>query len=99
MSSARKAGSTLGARLDAAADRIRLRSGAQPPAVGLVLGSGLGAFAQSLGGRVAIPYAEIPHFPVSTGVVGHAGELVLGTVGTTPVAVLSGRVHFYEGRP
>ncbi|HEY6146794.1 MAG TPA: purine-nucleoside phosphorylase, partial [Thermoanaerobaculia bacterium] len=46
-----------------------------------------------------IPYAEIPHFPVSTGVVGHAGELVLGTVGTTPVAVLSGRVHFYEGRP
>jgi len=48
---------------------------------------------------MAIPYGEIPHFPTSTGVVGHAGELVLGTVGKTSVAVLSGRVHFYEGRP
>jgi purine-nucleoside phosphorylase len=66
--------------------------------VGLVLGSGLGGFAQALSDRVAIPYADIPHFPVSTGVVGHAGELVLGAVGGTPVAVLSGRVHFYEGR-
>ena len=90
---------SLRGRLDAAADFIRNRSGSRQPAVGLVLGSGLGAFAQSLGDRMAIPYAEIPHFPVSTGVVGHAGELVLGTVGKTPVAVLSGRVHFYEGRP
>ena len=91
--------SSLRGRLDAAADFIRNRSGSRQPAVGLVLGSGLGAFAQSLADRMAIPYAEIPHFPVSTGVVGHAGELVLGTVGKTPVAVLSGRVHFYEGRP
>ena len=90
---------SLRGRLDAAADFIRNRSGSRQPAVGLVLGSGLGAFAQSLADRMAIPYAEIPHFPVSTGVVGHAGELVLGTVGKTPVAVLSGRVHFYEGRP
>ncbi len=64
-----------------------------------MLGSGLGAFAEGLSGRVAIPYGEIPHFPVPTGVVGHAGELVLGSVGTTPVAVLSGRIHYYEGRP
>ena len=91
--------SGLRPRLDAAVDFIRKRSGSRQPAVGLVLGSGLGAFAESLGDRMAIPYAEIPHFPVSTGVVGHAGELVLGTVGSTPVVVMSGRVHFYEGRP
>ena len=84
-------------RISEAAAFIRGRSAARP-AVGLVLGSGLGGFAQALSDRVAIPYADIPHFPVSTGVVGHAGELVLGTVAGTPVAVLSGRVHFYEGR-
>lgn len=91
------AGDLLG-RLDAAADAIRGKR-KTAPRVGLVLGSGLGAFAESLAERVAIPYEKIPHFPVSTGVVGHAGELVLGDVGKTPVVVLSGRVHFYEGRP
>jgi len=85
-------------RLDAAVAAIRRRA-RTPPAVGLVLGSGLGAFAGALSERTAIPYADIPGFPVSTGVVGHAGELVLGSVGATPVAVLSGRVHFYEGKP
>ena len=84
-------------RLDAAVDAIRKKSKVQP-IVGLVLGSGLGGFAQGLEDREAIPYDQIPHFPVSTGVVGHAGELVLGSVGSTPVVVLSGRVHFYEGR-
>jgi purine-nucleoside phosphorylase len=69
------------------------------PRVGLVLGSGLGSFAQKLKNRIAIPYEEIPHFPVPSGVVGHAGELVLGDVLRTSVVVLSGRVHFYEGRP
>jgi purine-nucleoside phosphorylase len=69
------------------------------PVVGLVLGSGLGAFGKRLKNRIAIPYEEIPHFPVSSGVVGHAGELVLGDVDRTPAVVLSGRVHFYEGRP
>lgn len=82
--------------LEAAAARIR-RSSKIEPLVGLVLGSGLGAFAERLADRTAIPYGEIPEFPVSTGVVGHAGELVLGRVGKIPVAVLSGRVHFYEG--
>jgi len=64
-----------------------------------VLGSGLGAFANRLRNRRVIPFRDIPNFPVSTGVVGHAGELVLGAVGRTPVVVMSGRVHFYEGRP
>lgn len=85
-------------RLDASAAFIRGKRDVTP-AVGLVLGSGLGGFAQRLKNRVAIPYEDVPHFPVPSGVVGHAGELVLGDVGRTPVVVLSGRVHFYEGRP
>ena len=85
-------------RLDATASWIRAKRDAAPR-VGLVLGSGLGSFAERLKNRIAIPYEEIPHFPVPSGVVGHAGELVLGDVGSTPVVVLSGRVHFYEGRP
>ena len=89
---------SLLARLDAAADAIR-RKAKSPPEVGLVLGSGLGAFAEGLADRVAIPYDRIPNFPVPSGVVGHAGELVLGSVGPVPVAVLSGRIHFYEGLP
>jgi purine-nucleoside phosphorylase len=84
-------------RLEAAAEAIRKKAKSDP-VIGLVLGSGLGAFAQGLADREAIPFDQIPHFPVSTGVVGHAGELVLGSVGSTPVVVLSGRVHFYEGR-
>jgi purine-nucleoside phosphorylase len=85
-------------RLDATAAFLRGKRDATP-AVGLVLGSGLGAFAERLKDRLAIPYEDIPHFPVPSGVVGHAGELVFGDVGKTPVVVLSGRVHFYEGRP
>jgi purine-nucleoside phosphorylase len=88
----------LPGRLDAAAEAIRKKAKAQP-LVGLVLGSGLGAFAEGLSDRTAIAYDRIPNFPVPSGVVGHAGELVLGSVGTTPVVVLSGRIHFYEGRP
>lgn len=85
-------------RLDAAAEAIRKKA-KKPPKVGLVLGSGLGAFAGELASRVAIPFGEIAHFPVSSGVVGHAGEVVLGEVGGVSVVVLSGRIHFYEGRP
>jgi len=66
------------------------------PAVGLVLGSGLGGFAETLERRVAIPYGDIPHFPTSTA-IGHKGELVLGVSQGVPVAVMSGRVHLYEG--
>src|SRR5690348_15062679 len=64
--------------------------------IALVLGSGLGAFAEDLENSVRIPYEEIPHFARST-VEGHAGQLVLGEVGGAPVAVQQGRFHFYEG--
>jgi len=66
------------------------------PQVGLVLGSGLGAFARSLEGAVAIPYEEIPYFPRSTA-IGHRGELVIGSAQGVPIAVMNGRVHHYEG--
>jgi purine-nucleoside phosphorylase len=71
-------------------------SRAEEVRVGLVLGSGLGAFADDLEDALAIPYEEIPGFARST-VEGHAGRLVLGRVGGTPVVVLQGRFHFYEG--
>lgn len=64
--------------------------------VALVLGSGLGAFAETVENAVAIDYAAIPHFARST-VAGHAGRLVLGTIAGVAVAVQQGRFHFYEG--
>lgn len=64
--------------------------------IGVVLGSGLGAFADELEDPVRTPYAGIPGWPVSTA-VGHAGQLVTGRLGDVPVAVMSGRVHLYEG--
>jgi purine-nucleoside phosphorylase len=71
------------------------------PEVGVVLGSGLGAFADSLIHSVRIPYSEIPGLPISTA-IGHAGELAIGTLGanghgTVDLAVMSGRFHLYEG--
>ena len=66
------------------------------PKVALVLGSGLGGFADELAGAVRIPYSKIPNFPQSTA-VGHAGQLVLGTVEGIEVVAMQGRVHLYEG--
>jgi purine-nucleoside phosphorylase len=66
------------------------------PKIALVLGSGLGAFADEFTKAAKIPYAKIPHFPRSTA-VGHAGQLVLGTVDGIAVAGMQGRVHLYEG--
>jgi len=66
------------------------------PSVAVVLGSGLGGFADELSESVEIPYAQIPGWPHSTA-VGHAGRLVLGKLGSLDVAVLSGRAHLYEG--
>src|SRR5271169_6301578 len=66
------------------------------PQIALVLGSGLGSFADDLTEAVRIPYAHIPTFPRSTA-VGHAGQLVIGKSGEVPVAVMQGRVHLYEG--
>jgi purine-nucleoside phosphorylase len=66
------------------------------PRVGLVLGSGLGAFANELAGATRIDYKRIPHFPRSTA-IGHAGRMAVGKVGNVPVAAMQGRVHLYEG--
>ena len=66
------------------------------PKVALVLGSGLGAFADEFETATKIPYAQIPHFPRSTA-IGHAGQLVLGKVDGIAVAGMQGRVHLYEG--
>jgi purine-nucleoside phosphorylase len=84
-------------RATAAASHIRSLS-PLTPTVGIILGSGLGAFASQVADAVAIPYSEIPHFPEST-VVGHSGKLILGTIAGVPVAVMQGRVHAYEGYP
>ncbi len=78
-----------------AAGRVRERIG-PPPDVAIVLGSGLGEFTTTLGDATAVPYGDIPHWPASA-VVGHAGQLVVGTLGGRRVAALSGRAHFYEG--
>jgi purine-nucleoside phosphorylase len=66
------------------------------PTIGLVLGSGLGSFADDLSGATRIPYANIPFFPRSTA-VGHAGQMAIGTAAGIPVAAMQGRVHLYEG--
>ena len=66
------------------------------PRIGLVLGSGLGAFANELAGATRIDYKKIPHFPRSTA-IGHAGRMVIGKVGDVAVAAMQGRVHLYEG--
>jgi len=80
---------------DAAADFILARTPLRPK-IGLVLGSGLGAFADSLTEATRIPYAEIPTFPRSTA-IGHAGQMVLGNAVHIPVAAMQGRAHLYEG--
>ncbi|HLG54605.1 MAG TPA: purine-nucleoside phosphorylase [Vicinamibacterales bacterium] len=82
-------------RVEEAAAAVRGRCG-ESPQTAIVLGSGLGDFADTLGESVATPYAALPHWPAST-VVGHAGRLVVGTVAGKRIAALAGRVHFYEG--
>jgi purine-nucleoside phosphorylase len=78
-----------------AAQAVAARGGLAPR-VALILGSGLGELADEIESPVVVPYAEIPHFPVST-VSGHAGQLVLGRLEGVPVVAMRGRVHFYEG--
>jgi purine-nucleoside phosphorylase len=80
---------------DVAAEFILARTSLRPT-IGLVLGSGLGAFADSLTEATRIPYVEIPSFPRSTA-IGHAGQMVLGNAGHIPVAAMQGRAHLYEG--
>lgn len=82
-------------RAEAAAQFIRGRINVEPK-IAVVLGSGLGAFADQLKAQTAIPYDEIPGFARST-VEGHAGRLVVGTTGESVVAAMQGRFHYYEG--
>jgi purine-nucleoside phosphorylase len=81
--------------MDAAVAYIRGITGREPR-VAVVLGSGLGAFADDLDNPVSIPYSDIPGWPASTA-VGHSGKLVFGKLGKLDIAVLAGRAHLYEG--
>jgi purine-nucleoside phosphorylase len=87
--------STLYERAQEAARLIRTHTGAEVP-VAIVLGSGLGAFAQDLTDATEIPYDQIPGFARAT-VEGHAGRLVIGKAGEITIAAMQGRFHFYEG--
>jgi len=87
--------SQLFVRAEAAARFIQKKAKLRPK-IALVLGSGLGAFADEFANATRIPYAKIPHFPRSTA-VGHAGQLVLGRVDGVEVVGMQGRVHLYEG--
>jgi purine-nucleoside phosphorylase len=82
-------------QVDETAEFLRARLNPVPE-VAIVLGSGLGDFANGLGAPTSLPYEAIPHWPASR-VIGHAGQLVAGTAKGRRVLVLSGRVHFYEG--
>jgi purine-nucleoside phosphorylase len=82
-------------QIDQAADAIRSRT-SYKPRVGLILGSGLNALADSVQRADLIPYSDLPNWPVST-VRGHAGRLVIGELEGQPALVMQGRVHFYEG--
>ena len=83
------------AQADSAAQYLHSQTSLRPK-IGLVLGSGLGAFADQLSDSTRVPYAQIPAFPRSTA-IGHAGQMVIGSAGTVPVAAMQGRVHLYEG--
>jgi purine-nucleoside phosphorylase len=83
---------------DEAAAAVRARLEGRAPTVAIVLGSGLGQFAERLSDTVRIPYQQIPHFPSPT-VIGHSGQLVAGSLGGRGVLVQSGRFHMYEGHP
>jgi purine-nucleoside phosphorylase len=83
-------------RVSAAVEFIRSKIGDRRPATGLILGSGLGGFADSLSNAVAIDYSDIPHFPRSA-VHGHKGRLVVGERNGNMCVAMQGRVHLYEG--
>ena len=84
-------------RVEEAATHVRQQLGVVPD-IAVVLGSGLGAFADGLADPVRLPYAGIPHWPAAT-VIGHAGVLVAGRSGDRRVVTLAGRAHYYEGHP
>jgi len=88
--------SDLIGRLDACKAVVAQRAPGFQPRLGIILGSGLGAFADSLEKPVVIDYRDLPDFPTSS-VHGHAGRLVLGYRGAVPIVAMQGRVHYYEG--
>jgi purine-nucleoside phosphorylase len=89
--------SELKQQMTEAAAAVRAQAPKAPtPEVGIILGTGLGDLTQQLTGASVVPYSAIPHFPRST-VESHAGELHLGTLAGRSVAMMKGRVHFYEG--
>src|SRR2546422_7451403 len=95
MMTAQKETASLYERAEKAAQVIRSRSTGDV-SVAIVLGSGLGGFADELTEAIAIPYTEIPGFARAT-VEGHSGRLVIGNAGEVMVATMQGRFHFYEG--
>jgi purine-nucleoside phosphorylase len=86
----------LSQKIQQSASFLREQLGSNIPRLAIVLGSGLGSLADELSEAIAVPYSTIPYFVVST-VAGHAGRLVAGKLGQTPLIALQGRVHFYEG--
>lgn len=89
--------STLSSRLEETVRAVRAKTSLSPR-VGLVLGSGLGAFGDTLDDLVKVPFHDLPHLPQSK-VVGHSGNLCFGHVSGVPVVCMQGRVHLYEGHP
>ena len=83
------------AKIENCLKQIREKTGFIPKAA-VILGSGLGGFADTIKVEAEIPYSKIKGFPVST-VPGHEGKFIFGYVGDTPVAAMQGRVHYYEG--
>ncbi len=81
-----------------AADAVRGRIGDRQPQVGIVLGSGLGKLADQIEDPVAVPYEEIPGFPVSTA-IGHKNRFIVGTLSGKCVIAMQGRIHYYDGYP
>ncbi|MDT3366359.1 MAG: purine-nucleoside phosphorylase [Bacteroidota bacterium] len=79
-----------------AADFLRQRFAGRKPLAGIVLGSGLGQLADDIQDPVAVPYSDIPGFPVSTA-VGHKGNFIFGTLGGKEIVAMQGRIHYYEG--
>ena len=85
----------LGVRVEAAADAVRARADAAPE-VAVILGTGLGGLADAIAVDAAVPYGDIPGFPLST-VESHAGRLLFGRLGGRRVVAMQGRFHRYEG--
>lgn len=85
-------------RIMDAADFLRSRLGGKEPAVGIVLGSGLGKLADKIEDQTVVSYKEIPGFPVSTA-IGHKGNFIFGKLGGKNVLAMQGRFHYYEGYP